>query len=69
MRGDDCHGCSLVQEAADPMLTCLVSLRRVSQPAFAESETCNNHCCHFHSHSDVLFVVAGKEKPGEGGKS
>lgn len=62
------------QGAADPILTCLVSLRRVSQPAFAESETCNNHCCHFHSHSDLLFVVAGEKKKtgistGKRGKS
>lgn len=31
----------------------------MSQCAFAESETCNKECCHFHSGSD-LFAAAEK---------
>lgn len=37
----------------------LVRLCGVSQCAFAESETCNKECCHFHSGSD-LFAAAEK---------
>lgn len=35
----------------------LISLCRVSQCAFAESDTCNKECCHFHSGSHLFASI------------